>query len=277
MEAIILGNYTDIPIGSAIPVSVPAYEAEQAVIKLSDGYNPYIIGSGSTGTSITIQNSTVKVFSVSNAITTQLTVDGTINNIVILTVNGLEYYINLDFTFSGAIITFIDVLPYDSTFGNTTVKVIYNTLSTSQNLTALALLSPATLISLDTTTFDNNLDSTVVNVQLLAEAVDELVGGGGTTDHSLLTNLSYATSGHTGFAPALGVDDNYVTDAEKIVIGNTSNVNTGDQDLSGKQNVLISGTNIKTINSTSLLGTGDIVVSSDTSSDQSILAIQIFS
>lgn len=36
-----------------------------------------------------------------------------------------------------------------------------------------------------------------------------------------------------GAAPALGTDDNYVTDAEKIVIGNTSGTNTGDQDLSG--------------------------------------------
>ena len=34
-------------------------------------------------------------------------------------------------------------------------------------------------------------------------------------------------------ANSLGVDDNYVTDAEKTVIGNTSNTNTGDQDLSG--------------------------------------------
>lgn len=39
------------------------------------------------------------------------------------------------------------------------------------------------------------------------------------------------------YAPALGADDNYVTDAEKIVIGNTSGTNTGDQDLSGKENV----------------------------------------
>jgi hypothetical protein len=31
------------------------------------------------------------------------------------------------------------------------------------------------------------------------------------------------------FAPALGADDNYVTDAEKTVIGNTSGANTGDQ------------------------------------------------
>lgn len=33
--------------------------------------------------------------------------------------------------------------------------------------------------------------------------------------------------------PAKGTDDNYVTDAEKVVIGNTSGTNTGDQDLSG--------------------------------------------
>jgi len=34
------------------------------------------------------------------------------------------------------------------------------------------------------------------------------------------------------FAAALGADDNYVTDAEKIVIGNTSGSNTGDQTIS---------------------------------------------
>jgi hypothetical protein len=33
----------------------------------------------------------------------------------------------------------------------------------------------------------------------------------------------------SAFAAALGADDNYVTDAEKIVIGNTSGTNTGDQ------------------------------------------------
>lgn len=42
-----------------------------------------------------------------------------------------------------------------------------------------------------------------------------------------------AAAATTDFAPALGVDDNYVTDAEKTVIGNTSGTNTGDQDLSG--------------------------------------------
>ena len=52
------------------------------------------------------------------------------------------------------------------------------------------------------------------------------------------TNLGLgtaATSATTDFALALGPDDNYVTDAEKVVIGNTSGTNSGDQDLSGLQ------------------------------------------
>lgn len=42
--------------------------------------------------------------------------------------------------------------------------------------------------------------------------------GGGVKDHNLLNNLDYASAGHTGFAPALGADDNYVTDAEKLAL-----------------------------------------------------------
>jgi hypothetical protein len=57
-------------------------------------------------------------------------------------------------------------------------------------------------------------------------------GGSGTTDHAELTNLDYASAGHTGFAPALGVDDNYVTDAEKAALHPIV-------DISGKQDVLV--------------------------------------
>jgi len=42
--------------------------------------------------------------------------------------------------------------------------------------------------------------------------------------------------------------------------GSSSGTNTGDQDLSGKQNVLVSGTSIKTVNSTTLLGSGNLAV-----------------
>jgi hypothetical protein len=65
----------------------------------------------------------------------------------------------------------------------------------------------------------------------------------------------------------------YVTDAQLVVIGNTSGTNTGDNatnsQYSGlatsKQDTLVSGTNIKTINSTSLLGSGDIEISASPS------------
>ena len=57
-----------------------------------------------------------------------------------------------------------------------------------------------------------------------------------------VTNLAEVKAfDSTDYAAALGADDNYVTDAEKTVIGNTSGTNTGDQDLSGlavKANVL---------------------------------------
>lgn len=54
----------------------------------------------------------------------------------------------------------------------------------------------------------------------------------GTQAISTVTGLQTALDGK---AASLGADDNYVTDAEKVVIGNTSGTNTGDQDLSGLQ------------------------------------------
>ena len=53
---------------------------------------------------------------------------------------------------------------------------------------------------------------------------------------SEVTNLDQVKAfDSSDYAPALGADDNYVTDAEKVVIGNTSGTNTGDQDLSSYQ------------------------------------------
>lgn len=43
------------------------------------------------------------------------------------------------------------------------------------------------------------------------------------------------------FAPALGADDNYVTDAEKVVIGNTSGTNTGDNAANTTANTYADG------------------------------------
>jgi hypothetical protein len=63
-------------------------------------------------------------------------------------------------------------------------------------------------------------------------------------------------------------DANYVSDAELVIIGNTSGANTGDNatntQYSGlaasKQATLVSATNIKSVNGSSLLGAGDLSV-----------------
>ena len=60
------------------------------------------------------------------------------------------------------------------------------------------------------------------------------VAAAGALMDSEVTNLAQVKAfDTTDYAAALGVDDNYVTDAEKTVIGNTSGTNSGDQDLSG--------------------------------------------
>ena len=89
---------------------------------------------------------------------------------------------------------------------------------------------------------------------LTSLATDDVIVVGDTSDASevakgitkanLITDLttSFATAGHnhTGvYAPALGADDNYVTDAEKIVIGNTSGTNTGDNAVNSNYSGLV--------------------------------------
>jgi hypothetical protein len=86
---------------------------------------------------------------------------------------------------------------------------------------------------------------------------NSLLGSGniqidGVTDHTLLTNIG--TNSHAQIDTAL------------TRLANTTGVNTGDQDLSGKQDTLISGTNIKSINGTTLLGSGDLVLTGITGS-----------
>jgi hypothetical protein len=90
---------------------------------------------------------------------------------------------------------------------------------------------------------------------------------------SAQTDLQTALNGKE---PLKGSDDNYVTDAEKTVIGNTSGTNTGDNatnsQYSGlaasKQDTLVSATNIKTINGSTILGSGDLTVTGGLSQQQ---------
>ncbi len=59
-----------------------------------------------------------------------------------------------------------------------------------------------------------------------ASAIDSNFVAFDTTTGKLIKD---STKNSASFAAALGADDNYVTDAEKVVIGNTSGTNTGDQ------------------------------------------------
>ena len=58
---------------------------------------------------------------------------------------------------------------------------------------------------------------------------------------SEVTNLAQVKAfDSTDYAAALGTDDNYVTDAEKTVIGNTSGTNTGDNAVNSNYSGLVS-------------------------------------
>lgn len=88
---------------------------------------------------------------------------------------------------------------------------------------------------------------------------------------SSLGTAAYAAS--TAFAAALGADDNYVTDAEKVVIGNTSGTNSGNVTLAGTPDyITISGQQITrglvdlTSDVTGYLPVANIVTSTDASS-----------
>lgn len=80
-----------------------------------------------------------------------------------------------------------------------------------------------------------NGDKTKLNgIEAGADVTDTAnVTSAGALMDSEVTNLAQVKAfSSADYAPALGTDDNYVTDAEKVVIGNTSGTNTGDQDLS---------------------------------------------
>jgi len=94
----------------------------------------------------------------------------------------------------------------------------------------------------------NYTDTTYAANQVLDWTVDQ--GGtninsgnytntGDTTAHASFSQLDYASSGHTGFAPALTGDQNYVTDDDITLLGNTSGVNTGDNSANSNYSGLV--------------------------------------
>ena len=91
--------------------------------------------------------------------------------------------------------------------------------------------------------FVNGDKTKLDGIETSADVTDTAnVTSAGALMDSEITNLTQVKAfDTTDYATSLGADDNYVTDAEKTVIGNTSGSNTGDQDLSTlalKSNVL---------------------------------------
>lgn len=91
-----------------------------------------------------------------------------------------------------------------------------------------------------TATDESKLDG----VEELADVTDTAnVTAAGALMDSEVTNLAAVKAfDPTDYAAALGGDDNYVTNAEKTVIGNTSGTNTGDQTITLQGDVTGSGT-----------------------------------
>jgi|GEM_PF-6368433 len=145
-----------------------------------------------------------------------------------------------------------------------------NGLSLDGQELSLALASTSTTGALSDTDWD-----TFNNKQ------DALVSG---TSIKTINSTSLLGSGNISVAAALGSDDNYVTDAQLVVIGNTSGTNSGDnatnslysglatskQDaLSGTGFVKITGTTISYDNSTYLTSLSGAVLT-DQSTPQTI-------
>jgi len=86
---------------------------------------------------------------------------------------------------------------------------------------------------------------TFLDIEAGADVTDTAnVTSAGALMDSEVTNLAQVKAfDSSDYEPAKGTDDNYVTDAEKTVIGNTSGTNSGDQDLSG----LVSKTGNETV------------------------------
>ena len=140
----------------------------------------------------------------------------------------------------------------------------------TKKITPTALKTALSLNAVDNTSDANKPISSATQTALDLK-VDENAAITGATK----TKITYDAKGLvTAGADATTADiadstnKRYVTDAQATVIGNTSGTNTGDNatnsQYSGlaasKQDTLVSATNIKTINSTTILGSGNIAV-----------------
>ncbi len=105
---------------------------------------------------------------------------------------------------------------------------------------AFAAEPKADKLRTDTADFGGNLSATDTTVQKALDTIDDMTVAStwGSITGTLSSQTDLTSYLSTNYEPKKGADDNFVTDAEKTVIGNTSGTNTGDQDLSGYYNSL---------------------------------------
>ena len=93
------------------------------------------------------------------------------------------------------------------------------------------------------------------------ETLTEELEGKQDTISDLSTIRSGASAGSTAYQkPSGGIPKTDLASAVQTSLGKADTALQTHQDISGKQDVLVSGTNIKTVNNTSLLGSGNISI-----------------
>lgn len=124
--------------------------------------------------------------------------------------------------------------------GGDMVASIYDPTTIAASAFDMDNMLAGTTNKLFTATDETKLDG----IEDLADVTDTAnVTAAGALMDSEVTNLAAVKAFNPAdYAAALGVDDNYVTDAEKIVIGNTSGTNTGDQTITLTGDITGSGT-----------------------------------
>jgi hypothetical protein len=152
----------------------------------------------------------------------------------------------------------------------------------TKKITPTALKTALALNNVDNTSDVNKPISSATQTALDGKVDENSAITGATKTKITYDSKGLVTAGADATTADIADSTNkrYVTDAQLVVIGNTSGTNTGDNatnsQYSGlatsKQDTLVSGTNIKTINSTSLLGSGNISVAPASGIDSTAIA-----
>ena len=148
--------------------------------------------------------------------------------------------------------------------------IVDTSASETKKITPTALKTALSLNAVDNTSDANKPISSATQTALDLKVDENTAITGATKTKVTYDSKGLVTAGADATTADIADSTNkrYVTDAQATVIGNTSGTNTGDNatnsQYSGlaasKQDTLVSATNIKTINSTTLLGSGNIAV-----------------